>query len=128
MSERSEEMYLEDMLVAAGRAIAYCEGKTFDEFLRDTKTQDAVVRNLEIFGEAVKKLSDEVRQAQKNVPWTNIAGMRDRLIHNYFGVNWDIVWNVVTNDLPRLIPEIQAVIAAARTQNHGPAISVNPHE
>ncbi len=64
-------------------------------FLGDRKTQDAVVRNLEIIGEAVKQLSSGFRSEHQNVPWKRISGMRDRLIHNYFGVDWNLVWEVV---------------------------------
>lgn len=75
----------------------------YDEFLKDTKTQDAVVRNIEIMGEAVKNVSDTFRNKCSKIKWKNIAGMRDRLIHDYFGVNWD----VVKKDLPQLIIDIE---------------------
>ena len=91
MSERSDRDYLADILEAAKRAVEYCGGLSYSDFLTDLKTQDAVVRNLEILGEAAKHLSDETRARHGSVPWGSIAGMRDRLIHDYFGVNWDIV-------------------------------------
>jgi uncharacterized protein with HEPN domain len=68
---------------------------TFEAFLRDTKTQDAVVRNLEIIGEAAKGLSGKVRERYPAVPWKGMAGVRDRLIHHYFGVSLDVVWEIV---------------------------------
>ncbi|MBC8206024.1 MAG: DUF86 domain-containing protein [Kiritimatiellales bacterium] len=81
------------------------EGK--DVFLKDRKTQDAVIRNLEIIGEAVKNLPSEMTSRHQSVPWKNIAGMRDRLIHHYFGVNLKMVWGVVENRLDELDGVIQ---------------------
>ena len=110
MSERTDDACIQDMLVAARRAVEYCAGMTFEEFIADSRTQDAVVRNIEIMGEAVKGVSEATRQRFEQVPWKSIAGMRDRLIHDYFGVNWDIVWGVVQQDLPQLIAELQALM------------------
>jgi uncharacterized protein with HEPN domain len=73
-----------------------------DLFFSDTKTQDAVVRNLEIVGEAVKNLSDESKSSRPDIPWRLIGGMRDKLIHHYFGVNLDLVWQTVEVELPKL--------------------------
>jgi uncharacterized protein with HEPN domain len=73
-----------------------------DSFLRDRKTQDAVIRNLEIIGEAVKQLPAEMKERHTDIPWKDIAGMRDRLIHHYFGVNIKLVWGVVENRLDAL--------------------------
>jgi uncharacterized protein with HEPN domain len=117
MSERSDLEHLEDVLEAARRAIAYCAGMTYDAFAEDTRTQDAVVRNMEILGEAAKCLSETARKESPSVPWKSIAGMRDRLIHNYFGVNWDIVWGVVTNDLPRLMADVETLLAKMRQKD-----------
>lgn len=110
MSERSDRDYLEDILEAARRAVTYCESVTYAEFLDDTKTQDAVTRNLEIMGEAVKNLSGKTRAHYPDLPWGDIAGMRDRLIHDYFGVNWDIVWEVVKHELPQLMDDLKQIL------------------
>jgi len=112
MSERTDQDYLADMLEAARRALVYCAGMTYEQFLADPKTQDAVVRNIEILGEAAKRLSPQCRGATAAVPWKNIAGMRDRLVHAYFGVNWDVVWTVVTDDLQPLAEHLQSILAA----------------
>ena len=71
-------------------------------FFKDRKTQDAVIRNLEIIGEAVKQLPVEITERHPGIPWKDIAGMRDRLIHHYFGVNIDLIWGVVANRLDTL--------------------------
>jgi uncharacterized protein with HEPN domain len=82
----------------------------YDEFLGDRKTQDAVIRNIEIMGEAVKNLSAAVRAAHGDVPWREMAGVRDRLIHDYFGVNLDIVWQIVSAELSSVGKQIAAII------------------
>jgi uncharacterized protein with HEPN domain len=83
---------------------------TYDRFLADIKTQDAVVRNLEIIGEATKSLSTGLREKYPDVPWKGMAGVRDRLIHHYFGVNLDIVWDIVAVELPALESQVEAIL------------------
>jgi uncharacterized protein with HEPN domain len=83
-----------------------------DAFLGDTKTQDAVIRNLEIIGEAVKNISGELKNVYTDIPWQRIAGMRDRMIHEYFGVNLQIVWERVEQDVPDLKQKVQAILKA----------------
>lgn len=78
-----------------------------EAFFQDRKTQDAVIRNLEIIGEAVKSLPADMKSRHESVPWKNIAGMRDRLIHHYFGVNLKMVWGVVENRLDELDRVVQ---------------------
>lgn len=81
------------------------------QFLEDRKTQDAVARNLEIIGEAVKRLSPALRAAQPEIPWKRIAGTRDKMIHDYFGVDWNLVWQVVEKELPALAAKVRAMLA-----------------
>ena len=102
MSERSETDFLRDILEATARILTYTAKMNYEQFWDDTKTQDAVVRNLEIIGEATKNLSTQLRATYPNVPWNGMAGIRDRLIHGYFGVNYDIVWDIITTELPSL--------------------------
>lgn len=80
-----------------------------DAFMSDRKTQSAVIRQLEIIGEAVKRLSPDLAQAATAVPWRSIAGARDRLIHGYFSVDLDAVWSMVTQDLPTLRAQVQRI-------------------
>ena len=75
----------------------------------DMKTQDAVIRNLEIIGEATKNLSAELRAKYPELPWKGMAGVRDRLIHDYFGVNLDIVWQIITAELPEVVVKVKSI-------------------
>jgi len=99
MSERKDKDLIEDIINCIDRISEYTENINYTEFLNDYKTQDAVLRNIEIIGEAVKLLSDQIKDKNPQVPWKNIAGTRDILIHDYFGVNIDIVWNIATNEI-----------------------------
>ena len=90
MSNRSDREFLIDMLEACNRIIEFIGEMSYDEFVQDVKTQDAVLRNIEILGEAVKNISDELKTKCHEIEWKKIARMRDKLIHFYFGVNLDI--------------------------------------
>jgi uncharacterized protein with HEPN domain len=110
MSERSDMDFLGDIQEGLRRIKAYTAAMTYQAFLADIKTQDAVIRNLEIMGEATKSLSAELRAKYAGVPWRGMAGVRDRLIHHYFGVNLDIVWQIASGELPEVISQIQEVL------------------
>lgn len=110
MSSRTQKEFLEDILEASNRAMSYIEGMSYKEFLFDRKTQDAVIRTLEISGEATKHLSSELREQYTLIPWKNMAGVRDKLIHHYFGVNFDIIWQIVTEELPRISTHIKQIL------------------
>ena len=110
MSNRTGKDFLSDVQEAMRRVKVYTIGMTYEAFLADTRTQDAVVRNLEIIGEATKNLSKGLRTRCPDVPWKNLAEIRDRLIHHYFGVNLDIVWNIVIAELPDVALQIDEII------------------
>lgn len=110
MSKRSDREFLSDILEAIRRIKAYTSETTYEAFLQDTKTQDAVIRNLEIIGEAVKNLSEEIRQRYSAVPWKSMAGVRDRLIHHYFGVNVDVVWEIVRVELGAVASQVEQIL------------------
>ncbi len=101
MSTRSDHEFLLDMLEAIRRADIYMNDMSYEEFVTDEKTQDAVIRTLEILGEASKSVSLAIKSRSPDIPWKNMAGLRDKLIHNYFGINLDTVWQVVTVELPK---------------------------
>jgi uncharacterized protein with HEPN domain len=109
MSRRSDELCLLDIQHAIERATRHMAGMGLIEFMSDDKTQDSVIRNLEIIGEATKLLTPELRAQHAHIPWRAMAGMRDRLIHDYFGVNLDVVWEVVTAELPTLSIQIRDI-------------------
>lgn len=110
MSERADTDFLDDIQEAVRRVKAYLGAMTYEAFLADIKTQDAVIRNLEIIGEATKSLSAELRAKYADVPWKGMAGVRDRLIHHYFGVNLDIVWQIASGELSEVASRIQEVL------------------
>ena len=110
MSNRTDKEFLYDIQEAVRRIKTYTHEMTYKEFLEDTRTQDAVIRNLEIIGEATKKLSMELRNRYPNVPWKQMAGARDRLIHNYFGVDLEVVWKISTAELSDLTLKITKIL------------------
>ncbi len=102
MPPREWQLRVEDILEAIARIERYVAGLTFEQFQADQKTVDAVVRNLEIIGEAVRHLSTDQESLPAGVPWVDIAGMRNILIHEYFGVDLSIIWQTITADLASL--------------------------
>ena len=107
MSERTDSDFLNHIVEAVRRTASYTEKMTCEEFFGDTKTQDAVIRNIEIIGEATKNLSDKISDKYPEIPWKGLAGMSDRRTHQYFGVNPDIVWTVAKEELPEILSQIK---------------------
>ena len=106
MSKRKDSAVIQDIKEAIARIMSYTSEMGYDDFVQNYKTQDAVIRNIEILGEAAKLLSDETKEQYADIPWKEIAGTRDKLIHNYFGVNIDIVWSIVENEIPILYQKL----------------------
>jgi uncharacterized protein with HEPN domain len=111
--ERDDSVYLQHILDAISRISDYLQGVTEETFYQQYLVQDGVIRQLEIIGEVTKRLSPEVRAKCPNVPWQDIAGMRDKLIHDYFGVDLDAVWLTACNDVPLLKAEVAKVLEKA---------------
>ncbi|MCC7104573.1 MAG: DUF86 domain-containing protein [Chloroflexi bacterium] len=107
-----DRQYLDDILDAARLARSYVLGHSLESFLADVQCQDAVMRRLEIIGEAARRLSDSTRGALPSLPWQQMIGMRNLLIHGYDAVELDIVWDTVRRDLPAIIGAIQKLLGA----------------
>jgi len=104
--------YLRHILIEADYLVERSADVTFDAFLADETLRRAFVRSLEIIGEAAKKVPEDFRQAHRDVEWRAMAGMRDRLIHAYFGVDFELVWDVVRNRVPELRRQIASILEA----------------
>ena len=106
---KDDRVYLQHIRDALQDIAAYC-GSDHEAFLRDRMRQDATLRKLEVIGQAVKNLSEPTKSRQPEIPWKQIAGMRDKVIHDYFGVNLEIVWAVVQKELPKLSTAVEALL------------------
>ena len=111
-SDRNHNDYLKDILEEIKKVSKYIEGMTFKQFRDDEKTIYAVIRAIEVIGEASKKIPDKIRQSQPAIPWREISGMRDKLIHDYFGINVKVVWKTATEDLLEIEPIICNMISS----------------
>ncbi|MEM2119355.1 MAG: DUF86 domain-containing protein [Candidatus Bathyarchaeia archaeon] len=103
--------YIWDLFNNARKAIVFVSSMTYSDFERDEKTQYAVVRALEIMGEAAKKVPGEIKMAYPEIPWREISGMRDKLIHDYTGVNLMVIWRTLQQDLPPLIQHLKRLLS-----------------
>jgi len=109
--KRTHEDYLRDILTATNRALSFVAGVTLDEFLADVEKQFAVTRALEIIGEAARYIPQEIRSEYPHLPWREMVGMRNIVIHNYFGVDETVIWRTVQEDLPILQTAVAQVVA-----------------
>lgn len=105
-SHRSHNLYLNDILESIEKILEYTEGIDFDEFCENSMVFDAVIRNFEIIGEAARNIPDNLRSKYPHIPWADMVGMRNILIHGYFGVDYSIVWNTIG-----LLSKLKAEIA-----------------
>ena len=101
---------------AIRRIISYMAGITYEQFLEDSKTQDAVIRNLQVIGEAAKKLSQTLCKAHPHLPWKQMAGMRDKLIHAYFGADSETIYKAAKTNIPQLKMPIQKMLIEQEKQ------------
>jgi len=108
--------YVEDILNAIDEVAEFTAGMSYEVFLQDRKTTNAVIRSLEVLGEAVKGIPEDIRAQAGGVPWKRMAGMRDKLIHEYFGVDLSIVWTVVNEELPPLRPSVEQLLGRLDTE------------
>lgn len=110
MPPREWRLRVEDIVDAISKIERYVSGLNFEQFRDDQKTVDAVVRNLEVIGEAVRHLSAGDENLPGDIPWTDIAGMRNVLVHEYFGIDLHIIWHTVVDDLPALKAQVQRLL------------------
>ena len=110
MSKRNVRLYIEDVRDAVEKIEKYAEGLNFDTFVKDEKTVDAVVKNFSVIGEAVKKFPQEIKIKYPQIPWTEISGTRNKMIHAYFAIDEDILWKTIKEDLPTFKKQIVEIL------------------
>ena len=115
--KRDPRVYLDDILDAMNKAEMFVAGMSYEQFENDLRTHYAVTRALEIVGEATRRLADSFREQYPDVPWRDMAGMRDRIIHGYDNVKLRIVWDVVKQDIPQVRPLIEQILTDLEDQS-----------
>ncbi len=110
MSKRDVKLYVKDILEAIKAIEKFVEGMDFESFKEDDKTSSAVIRKFEIIGEATKNIPQSIKEKYPPIPWKEMAGFRDKLIHFYFGIKYDIVWDTIKLRLPELRNNIEKVL------------------
>ena len=107
---RSWRLYVEDMLVCGEKVLSYTEGMAHADFVTDSRTYDAVLRNLELIGEAATHVPANVRESNPQIGWRSIIGVRNRVAHGYLGIDDDVVWDIIRSDIPRLLSELRGLL------------------
>ncbi len=110
MAKKNPKIFLKDILESIERIESYTKDKTEKEFLDNYEKQDAIMKRLEVIGEAVKNIPKEVKEKYPKIPWKQMSGMRDMLIHEYFGVIMERVWDTAKNDIPKLKKQISGLL------------------
>jgi uncharacterized protein with HEPN domain len=110
MSKRITKLLLEDMLISAEKIKKYTKGIAFDDFIDDDRTIDAVIRNFEIIGEAANRIDSKFRESNPRIEWNRIRGFRNRIVHEYFGIDYEIVWNIIESYIDILISELVDIV------------------
>lgn len=114
MSKRDTLLLLEDILSSSHKILRYTQSYSLENFREDEKTIDAVIRNFEIIGEAANRLPDEYKDQYNNIDWHRLRGFRNRIVHDYMGIDYAIVWNIVNDYLPKLINDIEAAMGNSK--------------
>jgi len=110
MSKREWRLFTEDIFESIGLIEQYVENMDFDKFKSDRKTIDAVVRNFSIIGEASKNIPDEIKQRYSNIDWKGVVGFRNRIVHEYFELSLDVMWFIITKELPLLKTQMKQIL------------------
>ena len=109
MSKRNPALLVGDILESCHKIIEYTKDISFEEFVEDSKTIDAVVRNFEIIGEAANRLPEEFKDSHQHIDWFRLRGFRNRIVHDYFGIDYSIVWQVKETHLPTVIKTLEKI-------------------
>ena len=115
-SVRNYRLYIKDINDAIKKIFTYSEGISFEKFAKDEKTIDAVVRNFEIIGEATRQLPQEIKNKYREVEWKALISFRNVIIHEYFGINLKIIWDIIKNELPSLEQEIKKILSLLKNK------------
>ena len=110
MSKRDIQLLLEDIAESCEKIISYTKDMDYESFTLDTKTIDAVVRNFEIIGEAANKISTEFKSEHNTIIWRRIIAFRHRIVHEYFGIDYSIIWKITEENIPELLQQIKKLI------------------
>jgi uncharacterized protein with HEPN domain len=113
--KREWRFYIDDMIACAEKVLAYTEGMDSERFVASAMTYDATLRNLELMGEAATRVPAEVRSAHPQIPWRMIIATRNRLIHGYLGIDNETLWSIIRDDVPELLPLLEAVRKVGHT-------------
>jgi uncharacterized protein with HEPN domain len=109
MSKRQPNLLIEDIIDSSNKIVEYPNGLSFEQFVKDSKTIDAVIRNFEIIGEATNRLSDEFKEQYQSIDWHKIRGFRNRIVHDYMGIDYSIVWEIKNNFLEDMIKKLKKI-------------------
>ena len=112
MKKRDYKLFIQDIVDAMGRIEEFVGDMTLDELEEDEKTSSAVIRKFEVIGEAVKHIPKKVKEEHKDIQWKSMAGMRDRLIHAYFGIDYKLVWAAIKAEIPKLKPKLKKILSS----------------
>lgn len=110
MPPRGWQLRIEDILEAIGKIQRYIRGMDYEKFSEDEKSVDAVIRNFTVIGEAARRISDDYTEAHPDLPWEEMRGIRNIVVHEYFGVSLPILWETATRDLPPLVPQLEKLL------------------
>ncbi|MBS1947994.1 MAG: DUF86 domain-containing protein [Bacteroidetes bacterium] len=111
MSKREPLLLIEDIIDSGNKIIEYSSNLSFEDFIKDNKTIDAVIRNFEIIGEAANRLPEEFKEKYPEIDWHRIRGFRNRIVHDYFGIDFSIVWEIKNSFLPALISKLKELLS-----------------
>jgi len=110
MSKRDNKLLVQDMLESASKVLAYTKDYNYEKFINDDRTVDAVIRNFEIIGEAANKIDPDFKLEAPQLEWNKLRGFRNRIVYDYFGIDYEIVWTIIENDINELIFQLRELL------------------